>query len=278
MVTTEKIASRPLPLVPEMVRKTLLGIKRRSRRPLKPQPARVDRELRFKWATFFDSGHVHTWGRDGAGGQNWEASGYPAEDKFTAALRRTPYTNPCPHGRPGDRLWVRETARLIETSDGMSYAGNVTDDPENHRSVRLKYEADGAESDWLPYPARLEYLEVGQAVANGCYREAARIHLEITDIRVEQVQSITEAEAELEGAPRAIGQKIHGWTPRVLGFSELWDSLYLGELSWRANPWVWAISFERVMLDQPEHPTFTKREQQRINRANAELEPRIDWR
>ena len=94
----------------------------------------------------------------------------------------------------GDRLYVRETARLIEVDDGSMIASGV-----GQHSVRLLYGADLTESDWLPYPDRLAARELGEAIAYGCYREAARIWLEVTGVRCQRVQEITEEGAEAEG-------------------------------------------------------------------------------
>ncbi len=81
--------------------------------PMKQQPERVNGvlgkggELRFPWATFYDNGIVHTWDRNGVGGENWNANDYPKEDKFAAALKLTPYKNPYPYA-PGDIIGIKE--------------------------------------------------------------------------------------------------------------------------------------------------------------------------
>jgi hypothetical protein len=77
-------------------------------------------------------------------------------------------------------------------------------------------------------------------------RWASRILLEITNVRVERLQDISEEDARAEG----------GWRGRGFGnpdfavspcdeFPTLWASVY-GEESWLANPWVWVIEFKRV--------------------------------
>ena len=88
-------------------------------------------------------------------------------------------------------------------------------------------------------------------------RWASRITLEITDIRIEQVQEITEHEAIKEGvldhrfngyesiSEEEIRELLNG-SPKV-AFRCLWDSLYEKKgLGWNANPWVWVLTFRRV--------------------------------
>ncbi|MCP6669690.1 hypothetical protein NL517_30360, partial [Klebsiella pneumoniae] len=68
-------------------------------------------------------------------------------------------------------------------------------------------------------------------------RVASRILLEITDVRVERLRSMSQDDARAEGVIAASGPMEAG-----LAFRELWDSIY-GEESWKANPWVWVIKF-----------------------------------
>lgn len=86
-------------------------------------------------------------------------------------------------------------------------------------------------------------------------KEAARIWLKVTDVRVEQLQNITEAEAILEGATNNIAfihspdnEYDHIHTARE-HFIDIWNSTIkksdLDIYGWDANPWVWVIEFER---------------------------------
>jgi len=133
----------------------------------------------------------------------------------------------CPFGAVGDRLWVRET---------WAEAGGSA--PE----LRL-YRAN--------YPAHVpsHYENVPPAVrwtpSIHMPRWASRILLEITDVRVERLNSISEEDAKAEGAPTeccVIGDK------HFLGFRSLWKNIY-GDDSWQANPWVWVIEFKRIEGD-----------------------------
>lgn len=132
----------------------------------------------------------------------------------------------CPYGKPGDRLWVRETFCW----------------PEDY-SIPI-YRADG---EGLP-PMECWYPSIHMP------RAASRILLEITDVRVERLQEISEADAKAEGVKRAIlgvnggisGQQT-GQEPKPYrqSFAELWQPIN-GPESWQANPFVWAITFKRI--------------------------------
>jgi hypothetical protein len=87
-------------------------------------------------------------------------------------------------------------------------------------------------------------------------RVAARLFLEVTGVRVERVQDITETDAIAEGCGgecdcnRILCETCHntGWAdPPVLDFMWIWDSIYAKRgYSWETNPWVWVIDFKRV--------------------------------
>ena len=89
-------------------------------------------------------------------------------------------------------------------------------------------------------------------------KEAARIWLKVTDVRVERLQDITDDGAKAEGANWKNGKNV-GWEEKmkrtaVERFSEIWDSTIkksdLDRYGWAANPWVWVIEYERC--EKPE--------------------------
>ena len=127
-------------------------------------------------------------------------------------------------GKPGDRIWVRETWAEAGASapDLKLYRANY---PEHVPSI---YEnvPPAEEIRWTP--------------SIHMPRWASRILLEITDVRVERLRSMSQDDARAEGVIAASGPMEAG-----LAFRELWDSIY-GEESWKANPWVWVIEFKRV--------------------------------
>jgi hypothetical protein len=173
-------------------------------------------------------------------------SPHPLRGKFGIFIRREmhPESNkfehsviPCPYGKPGDLIYVRETMRVVGTL------------PESLAMVC--YEADGALSDALKWPDRLkEKPTLSKRLSNGGPREYSRITLEITSVRVELLQDISEEDAKAEGIAAYNG----GWTNGALGpfshpvlaFSDLWDSIYS---NWNENPWVWVIEFKPHLVN-----------------------------
>lgn len=77
-------------------------------------------------------------------------------------------------------------------------------------------------------------------------KEAARIFLQVTDVRVERLQEITETQAQAEGCNSGL---LTGACTARGQFEDLWDSTVkksdLSRYGWDANPWVWVIEFER---------------------------------
>lgn len=89
-------------------------------------------------------------------------------------------------------------------------------------------------------------------------KEAARIWLKVTDVRVERLHEITEDGAKAEGANWKNGKNV-GWEEKmnrtaIERFAEIWNGTIkksdLDRYGWEANPWVWVIEFERC--EKPE--------------------------
>lgn len=184
---------RPIIFSAQMVRAILAGAKSQTRRPMRTQPVADG-----KWA----------------GG--W---------KFGSGLKTVSIVSPliadaCPHGQPGDRLWVREAfIRVDRRTDGWGldvYAADYAPDdrPKHH---------------WKS-PIHMR-------------RTASRITLEITGVRVERLQDISEADAQAEGC----GETVNYEAGRTYAaeYRELWDQIN-GACAWDANPWVWVLEFRRV--------------------------------
>lgn len=225
---------RPVIFNGEMVRAILDGRKTQTRRVMKPQPEPCYRGGHWWPSNAFKTMlHIEEQMQNGQGG--WKGLAGDA----------------CPFGQVGDRLWVRETfmdltGTGIEATtgkfEGLAYradtpAGSYGDE------VRKDYGLKWTPSLHMP-------------------RKACRILLEITAVRVERLNDISEEDAKAEGV-RAIGNNFGNspaycdyllpnlddaaeWYNRASdSFKSLWKSIY-GAESWRANPWVWVIEFRRV--------------------------------
>lgn len=177
----------------------------------------------------------------------WVLSSTSTKDEGKAfwAIGKSPLLNQpirvrCPFGEVGDRLWVRETWMPDAPRDGtwadVEFYGckgsPLSMIPERFRKPEHcihRASWDGSEM-------------VGWTPSIHMPRWASRITLEITGVRVELLQDISEQDAAAEGAATElslIGDK------HYLGYRSLWKSIY-GADSWQANPWVWVIEFRRV--------------------------------
>ena len=154
----------------------------------------------------------------------------------------------CPYGQPGDRLWVRESWAPDPPCDGTwgytTWAGcregQIAGVPDRFRHPRFCNYA----ANWLHGPIRW-------TPSIHMPRWASRITLEITGVRVERLQDISEADAKAEGIEKTpsgfwslYGQAdVDGtYSPRS-SYRALWESIN-GPGSWDANPWVWVVEFK----------------------------------
>lgn len=146
----------------------------------------------------------------------------------------------CPYGKPGDRLWVRETFVIEDERDPQSSVVYRATDAGSVYSM-------GQQLPWRP--------------SIFMPRWASRISLEITGVRVERLQYISVADALAEGIKITVDTtgkpmvRIGGKCPpvqyikdnslAVAEYASLWDTIN-GQGSWAANPWVWVVEFKRV--------------------------------
>lgn len=137
----------------------------------------------------------------------------------------------CPYGQPGDRLWVRETFVRI---DGQTRPWIETDYKATYTHGDRLGDSLGIRKKWSP--------------SIHMPRHASRITLEITSVRVERLQDISEADAQAEGWTRrpevSTDPQVHKEAARDW-FMDLWESIN-GHGSWDANPWVWAVEFRSL--------------------------------
>ncbi|KVO95518.1 hypothetical protein WL21_32680 [Burkholderia ubonensis] len=150
---------------------------------------------------------------------------------------------PCPHGEPGDRLWVRETTYDVERN---GYVGPVfVESDEGAHAAAWGW----GESDDPDY---IEPYELRKRPAIHMPRSMARITLEITGVRAERLQSISEPDARAEGVTIE-DHHMRGycagayWPPSIRAFHDLWDRLNAARgQGWDMNPWVWVVDFRRI--------------------------------
>ena len=145
----------------------------------------------------------------------------------------------CPYGKPGDRLWVRETFNRTNPGgeSGVYY-----------------YRADGKFPKCIG-GGRFTSAESWKPSIH-MPRAASRIVLEVVAVGVERLQDISEEQAIAEGCQALEGCKWHTFEEAAAGvpmhdhtaldaFEALWESIN-GEESWASNPWVWVVEFKQV--------------------------------
>lgn len=212
-----------------MVKATLEGRKTQTRRIIKPQPENA------KLATYKDNLVWHP---------NKNAT-HLFDPNVSSSIENA--FNPrcyCPYGWIGDRLWVRETWRhaLSETHECFAYKAD------NMYKCGKK-----APDDFTPTWRPSIFMP----------KKACRLWLEITNVRVERLQDISEEDAIAEGAmftdfgKNRYGEQNPSWhfspvksSDECLGtaryaFGNLWESIN-GLGSWDINPWVWVLEIKTI--------------------------------
>lgn len=214
---------RPILFSGPMVRAILAGEKTQTRRLVSTRAC--GKTIRPR------AGHVQAL-RDGS----WEWSADGGFDQGVLTLC-------CPHGGPGDRLWVRETWRAEELRDGLD---------------GIRFRADqGFQPIQNSHAAADLWME---AHANGNHGEswrpsiflrrwASRITLEISSVRAEQLQAITDDDIRAEGVTLEVAREL---APRASittlreAWAAGWDAINGDRAAWASNPWVWVLAFARV--------------------------------
>ena len=217
---------RPILFSAPMVQALLSGSKTQTRRVVKPK---IAEPLDYFGSKSDDDDDDRT--LDELLGQRTEEKGlrvwcadYPEEGSVVVR---------CPHGQPGDRLWVRETWQ--KAGGGTGYWYRATDDKADNGASPVGH--------WKP--------------SIHMPRAASRITLEITGVRVERLQDISEADCWAEGVyagnacrcknpldfVRSCGHCGLRLIDAVGLYQTLWESIN-GPGSWGLNPWVWVIEFK----------------------------------
>lgn len=226
----------------EMVRAILDGRKTQTRRIMKPQPEPCPRGGHWWPSNVFKTMlHVEEEMQNGKGG--WGGLVGDA----------------CPFGDVGDRIWVREAYRFPASLDDVSPTGvGEMAVATGYRKpwAPTFYEFTGTFSDgWKGFETPPKVSDAGKLRPSiHMPRWASRILLEITDVRVERLNAISEEDARAEGI--IDGGCLNCGEPEPCGcanpepdatdaFAYLWQSIY-GQENWNADPWVWVIEFKRV--------------------------------
>jgi hypothetical protein len=229
-----EIKERPMLFSAPMVRAILDGSKTQTRRIMKPQPEPCEHRGGHSWPSNNHQSMLHI--EDEM--QKWTGLAGDA----------------CPYGDIGERIWVRETFCKVDYS-GYGDPAEVWVD---YRATP-KYKASHP-AGWDNDPHNEDALKWKPSIHMP--RWASRINLEITAVRVERLNDISEADAcaegiECEPCDQTVCFKnymaeywIPAWgdtidTAAILSFESLWESIN-GAGSWQENPWVWVIEFKRV--------------------------------
>jgi hypothetical protein len=236
------VIEHPILFSGEMIRATLARRKTHTRRVIQPQPCLWSKDNSIvEWTHNSSTFYVPI-----------EAVSILAEH--------------CPYGRPGDRLWVRETWGAVSR----------TEDPSPLEECAIEYRADlpagctDQPGGWPADDARGNDEAPHWKPSIFMPRWASRITLEIMNVRVERVQDITETDAGAEGVSPNWISDLAGWNPIEHGYlgvptsddgdseegyyrtarqaySELWDHLNANRsYGWAVNPFVWVIAFKPI--------------------------------
>lgn len=212
----EQMKTRPILFSGEMVRAILDGGKTQTRR-------------------------TRSWGLPLWNSNHWTLPTTPKHDSFMSALDGTDgevfcrdmAVAYCPYGKPGERLWVRETWTDEVAEENILYRADG----------EIDY-GKGGRGKWSPRWKPSIFMP----------RKHARIFLEIVNVRVERLQEISEQEAKAEGVEpefaneeymQAHGGALTGAQYRY-GFHKLWGEINGKRAPWSSNPWVWVVEFKRL--------------------------------
>lgn len=225
---------RPILFTGEMVRAILEGRKTQTRRLFKPGSEILYRPQTAVYPVSFRHHRTSLW------------HDFKSVDELIAKF--------CPYGKPGDRLWVRETFAL-ETN--FNLASNDDYPPPFKDGRPVAWHPESADGAWPAYWQQPHYkatdpipeLDYPDKDTDGptvrwtpsihMPRWASRILLEITDVRVERLQEASYEDIMAEGI-----RDVHWLT----AWKNAWNSINAKRgFGWDANPWVWVVEFKVVL-------------------------------
>jgi hypothetical protein len=252
---------KPILYSPPMVRSTIRGIKTNTRRVMKDVYENGDWSIQKAKEPRFH-GHTHDWYLNGAPNPH-------------AGIK-------CPYGQVGDQLWVRESFYRSGISIRRSPESEEFDFCARSKNLKdLSYAADGKPdirglNSWGISPGSAGDRQFIPDSGSHYWRKmpsihmprwASRIQMEITDIRIEKLQDISDDDALAEGIVEVHGivdvncnggshNEVMGYRyfydgcgipfeDPVEAFKHLWESIN-GTGSWDLNPLVWVIEFKVI--------------------------------
>lgn len=224
---------RPILFSTDMVNAILGGHKTQTRRVIKPQPTE-------HWMK-----NVYYHQPSGEQYENGEQLFWLSDGEYGEVK--------CPYGRPGDKLWVRETWAKYCYADEFG----VT----HYDQDMIFYKADGTPDLTIVDADGFEEQDQNIKWKPSIHmpKDASRIKLLVKNIKVERLQDISKQDAVAEGieeVPTPV-DGLRSWknylgptsyTNPVTSFQSLWDSINGKKetFSWEGNPWVWVVGFENI--------------------------------
>lgn len=220
------MSEKPLLCNVQTVRNFLEGKQSQDRRPMKSQPAKMPNGW---WSWGYKYGAPRT---SSPRSVSWHGDTWQKESGTAPLEDYAPYS-------PGDNLYVRETWAPL--GDSHIRCSNPSCQIPIHA---VAYKADGAVHQvtvtlW-DHPEGFtakDLKPIKWKPSIHCPKWAARLWLEVTGVRVERIQDISEEDAKAEGID-AGPQRARDW------FRDLWDSLYPG--SWQRNEFVWVYDLKKL--------------------------------
>lgn len=190
-----------------------------------------------------------------------------------------------PFGLPGERLWVKETFAIYDMMRFRYVEGRIvghtyvngkhltTVGGDSVEAMVVNHCSPGTYAETLEWDKR--WPKVGEAFTHGCWpfrasdpdrwrpsifmpRWASRLTLEVTEVRCERLQAISEKDASAEGIEAIDGMYDEAELCRIakemripateslVWFRWLWDSINGDRAAWESNPWVWVVSFAKM--------------------------------
>lgn len=237
---------RPILFSAPMVRAILEGRKTQTRRVVKW--AGRDYSQYENLAAVFQENYPHAHAGETTG------IGIPSEGGVVQIMGK------CPYGKPGDRLWVRESFGFSHQADDVNCREQVIVYRTGH-----PYGITDAGVDELKRCKDGSMMEPNHFVSKPLLwrpsihmpRWASRITLEIVSVRVERLQDISASDARAEGVPCSSWSE-DDWVDSdgyptcadqreqqaICEYAELWESINGKTHPWESNPWVWVIEFK----------------------------------